>query len=141
MHLLEYNKDEELVITSFDNDNLPPYAILSHRWGEVAEEVSFEDIAGNAGKDKSGYQKIRCCGEQAKRDNLQYFWIDTCCINKANKAEHSVVIRSMFRWYRSAARCYVYLSDVSALSSGDEREARSLLWDSEFRNSQWFTRG
>jgi hypothetical protein len=141
MHLLEYNKDEELIITSFDDDELPPYAILSHRWGEVAEEVSFEDIAGNAGKDKSGYQKIRFCGEQAKRDNLQYFWIDTCCINKANKAEHSVAIRSMFRWYRSAARCYVYLSDVSALSSGDEREARSLLWDSEFRNSQWFTRG
>jgi hypothetical protein len=141
MHLLEYNKDGELMITSFDDDKLPPYAILSHRWGEEAEEVSFEDIAGNAGKDKSGYQKIQFCGEQAKRDNLQYFWIDTCCINKANKAEHSVAIRSMFRWYRNAARCYVYLSDVSALSSGNEREARSLPWDSEFQNSEWFTRG
>jgi hypothetical protein len=141
MHLLEYNKDEELIIISFDDDKLPPYAILSHRWGEEVEEVSFEDIARNAGKDKSGYQKIRFCGEQAKRDNLQYFWIDTCCINKANKAEHSVAIRSMFRWYRNAARCYVYLSDVSALSSGDKREARSVPWDSEFRNSEWFTRG
>jgi hypothetical protein len=88
--------------------------------------VSFKDIARNTGKDKSGYQKIRFCGEQAKRDNLQYFWIDTCCINKANKAEHSVAIQSMFRWYRNAARCYVYLSDVSALSSGDEGDARSL---------------
>jgi hypothetical protein len=141
MHLLEYNKDEGLLITSFDDNKLPPYAILSHRWGEEAEEVSFEDIAGNAGKDKSGYQKIRFCGEQAKRDNLQYFWIDTCCINKANKAEHSVAIRSMFRWYRNAARCYVYLLDVSALSSGDKRDARSLPWDSEFRHSEWFTRG
>jgi hypothetical protein len=141
MHLLEYNKDEEPIITRFDDDKLPPYAILSHRWGEEAEEVSFEDIAGNAGKDKSGYQKIQFCGEQAKRDNLQYFWIDTCCINKANKAEHSVAIRSMFRWYRKAARCYVYLLDVSALSSGDEREARPLPWDSEFRHSEWFTRG
>jgi len=47
----------------------------------------------------------------------------------------------MFRWYRNAAQCYVYLSDVSAFSSGDKREARSLLWDSEFRNSEWFTRG
>jgi hypothetical protein len=141
MHLLEYNKDEELILTSFDDDKLPLYAILSHRWGEEAEEVSFEDIAGNAGKDKSGYQKIRFCREQAKCDNLQYFWIDTCCINKANKAEHSVAIQSMFRWYRNAARCYVYLSDVSVLSSGNEREAGSLPWDSEFRNSEWFTRG
>jgi hypothetical protein len=38
----------------------------------------------------------------------------------------------------------VYLSDVSALplgDGGDEREAMSLLWDSEFRKSGWFTRG
>jgi hypothetical protein len=31
MHLLEYNKDKELIITSFDNDKLPLYAILSYR--------------------------------------------------------------------------------------------------------------
>jgi hypothetical protein len=141
MHLLEYKEDGELISRNFDDNKLPQYAILSHRWGEEAEEVSFEDIIRNAGKDKSGYKKIRFCGEQAKRDGLQYFWIDTCCINKANKAEHSVAIRSMFRWYRNAARCYVYLSDVSALSSGDEREAKSLPWDSEFRKSGWFTRG
>jgi hypothetical protein len=141
MHLLEYNRDGELVSTNFDNNKLPPYAILSHSWGEEAEEVSFKDIIRNAGKDKSGYQKIQFCGEQAKRDGLQYFWIDTCCINKANKAEHSVAIQSMFCWYRNAARCYVYLSDVSALSCGDEREARSLPWDSEFQKSRWFTRG
>jgi hypothetical protein len=141
MHLLEYNKDGELIITSFDGNKPPPYAILSHRWGEEAEEVSFEDIARNTGKDKSGYKKIQLCGEQAKRDGLQYFWIDTCCIDKANKAEHSLAIRSMFRWYRNTARCYVYLSDVSAIPSGDEREARSLPWDSEFQKSGWFTRG
>jgi hypothetical protein len=141
MYLLEYNKDRELMITSFDDNKPPPYAILSHRWGEEAEEVSFEDIASNTGKGKSGYKKIRFCGDQAKHDGLRYFWIDTCCINKANKAEHSLAIRSMFRWYRNAARCYVYLSDVSALSLGDKREADLPLWDSEFRNSAWFTRG
>jgi hypothetical protein len=147
MHLLEYDKDGELITTSFDDNKPPSYAILSHRWGEEAEEVSFEDIARNTGKDKSGYRKIRLCGDQAKRDGLQYFWVDTCCINKANKAEHSLAIRSMFRWYRNAARCYVYLSDVSALplgdggDGGDGREADLPLWDSEFRKSGWFTRG
>jgi hypothetical protein len=138
MRLLEYSKDGELIITSFDDHKPPPYAILSHRWGEEAEEVSFEDIERNTGKDKSGYKKIRFCGDQAKRDGLRYFWIDTCCINKANKAEHSLAIQSMFRWYRNGARCYVYLSDVSALplgDGGDEREAMSLPWDSEFRKS------
>jgi hypothetical protein len=58
MRLLEYSKDRELIITSFDDYKLPPYAILSYRWGEEAEEVSFEDIERNTGKDKSGYKKI-----------------------------------------------------------------------------------
>ena len=33
----------------------------------------------------------------AIQGGLQYFWIDTCCINKANNAELSNAINSMFR--------------------------------------------
>lgn len=113
MRLLYYREDGELGVTddlvNADADATRPYAILSHTWGKDEEEVTFEDLANNKGKDKAGYKKIQLCGEQAKRNGLQYFWVDTCCINKANKAEHSLVIRSMFRWYRKAARCYVYL--------------------------------
>ncbi|KAF1939818.1 HET-domain-containing protein [Clathrospora elynae] len=141
MRLLKYNEGGELTITSFDNNAIPPYAILSHRWGEDAEEVTFEDLVQNVGKNKPGYKKIRFCGEQAKRDSLQYFWIDTCCINKVNKAEHSLAIQSMFCWYRNAARCYVYLSDVATSSLGTEREAGPPLWNSAFWKSKWFTRG
>jgi hypothetical protein len=143
MRLLKYGEDGEPSVTAdlIDENTIPRYAILSHRWGEDADEVTFEDLANNTGRKKSGYKKIQLCGEQAKRDGLKYFWIDTCCINTANKAEHSLAIRSMFRWYRSAARCYVYLSDVSAPSLEYEEEARSSLWDSEFRESEWFTRG
>ncbi|KAF2621979.1 hypothetical protein BU25DRAFT_452376 [Macroventuria anomochaeta] len=144
MRLLEYREDGELSITAnvVDEDAIPPYAILSHTWGAEAEEVTFEDLAKNAGKDKPGYKKIELCGEQAKRDGLHHFWIDTCCIDKANKAEHSLAIQSMFRWYHNAARCYVYLSDVSAsLCHGANKEAELSQWDSQFRQSKWFTRG
>jgi hypothetical protein len=143
MRLLKYGEAGEpsVTIDLVDEHSIPPYAILSHRWGEDAAEVTFEDLAKNAGRDKPGYKKIQLCGEQANRDGLQYFWIDTCCINKANKAEHSLAIRSMFRWYRNAARCYVYLSDVSASPLRQEGEAISSLWDSAFRESNWFTRG
>ncbi|KAF2466664.1 uncharacterized protein BDR25DRAFT_359180, partial [Lindgomyces ingoldianus] len=48
------------------------------------------------------------------------------CIDKTNDAELSRAINSMFRWYRNAARCYVYLSDP---------------WELEFQRSRWFTRG
>jgi hypothetical protein len=143
MRLLEYREDGELSVTAdlVDEDAIPCYAILSHRWGEDVEEVTFEDLAKNTGKDKSGYKKIQLCGEQAKHDDLQYFWIDTCYIDKANKAEHSLAIQSMFRWYHNAARRYVYLSDVSASPLMEEGEARLPLWDSAFRESEWFTRG
>jgi hypothetical protein len=113
MRLLKYGENEDLSIATFDEDTKPSYAILSHRWGAEADEVTFEDVVGNTGKNKPGYAKIRFCGEQAQRDGLQYFWVDTCCINKADKAELSLAIQSMFRWYRNSARCYVYLSDVS----------------------------
>jgi hypothetical protein len=31
-------------------------------------------------KKKFGYQKIQFCGRQAAKDDLEYFWIDSCCI-------------------------------------------------------------
>jgi hypothetical protein len=147
MRLLKYNEDGELTITAdlLGKDTIPPYAILSHRWGEDAEELAFEDIARDAGKVQLSCKqippKIQFCGDRARQDGLQYFWVDTCCINKENKAEHSLAIRSMFSWYRDAARCYVYLSDVcSAPCVGDE-EAVLPPWELEFRQSKWFTRG
>ncbi|KAF2633809.1 WD40 repeat-like protein [Macroventuria anomochaeta] len=143
MRLLYYGEDGELSVTAdlVREDATPYYAILSHTWGADDEEVTFDDLTKNAGKNKHGYRKIQLCGEQAQRDGLQYFWVDTCCINKANKAEHSLAIRSMFRWYRNAARCYVYLPDVFVSPLGDEGQARPPPWDSEFRQCKWFTRG
>jgi hypothetical protein len=70
-------------------------------------------MMGGAAESKPGYGKIRFCGEQARRDGFQYFWIDTCCIDKSSSAELQEAINSMFRWYRDAVKCYVYLADVS----------------------------
>lgn len=100
-------------IHSFNDSDIPRYAILSHTWGTDGDEVRFADLQTGVGKTKPGYNKILFCGRQARRDGLQYFWVDTYCIDKANKAEFAFSIRSMFRWYHDAARCYVYLSDVS----------------------------
>lgn len=121
-----------------DDVILPPYAILSHTWGPDDDEVTFEDLEKGTGENKDGYKKILFCGEQASKDDLKYFWIDTCCINKADHTELSEAIKSMFRWYYSAAKCYVYLSDVSM---NEREEASELSWESDFRVSRWFTRG
>ncbi|KAH8807606.1 heterokaryon incompatibility protein-domain-containing protein, partial [Xylogone sp. PMI_703] len=141
MRLLEWSGNGQLRLTrDLPPDQIPKYAILSHTWGPDEEEVTFEDLKNNLGKDKSGYEKIRFCGKQARRDGLQFFWVDTCCIDKTNNAELAEAINSMFRWYRDADKCYVYLSDVSTM--GHDRVRLSLQsWQPAFIGSRWFTRG
>jgi len=100
MRLLERNSARELSLTKdFVGDNIPEYAILSHTWGADTEEVTFQDLINDTGKNKTGYGKIWFCEEQARRDGLQYFWVDTCCIDKSNSTELAEAINSMFRWY------------------------------------------
>ena len=72
---------------------------------------------------KPGYDKISFCGEQARRDDLQYFWIDSCCIDKSSSIELQEAINSMFGWYRNAAKCYVYLADVSTYLGRQRQQA------------------
>jgi hypothetical protein len=143
MRLLRRSNTSEFSLTKdlVGDDTIPPYAILSHTWGADAEEVTFEDLTNGTGKDKPGYEKIRFCRQQAKQDGLEYFWVDTCCINKANYTELSQAINSMFRWYCNAARCYVYLLDVSSPAFDTNEESDPQPWESDFRKSRWFTRG
>ncbi|KAK5739252.1 hypothetical protein LTS12_025331, partial [Elasticomyces elasticus] len=123
----------------FADDEVPEYAILSHRW--EGAEVDFEDIAAGRGQNKAGYAKIAFCADQAARDNLEYFWVDTCCINKAYTGEHQKAIRSMFRWYQRAKKCYVYLCDVSTKKRASYEEDASSTWERSLQASVWFTRG
>ncbi|KAJ0125244.1 hypothetical protein J7T55_006589 [Diaporthe amygdali] len=124
-------------------NGIPPYAILSHTWGP--EEVTFKDHTEQQDEscEKKGYDKIRGCCRLAESEGFQYVWIDTCCIDKSSSAELSEAINSMFQWYRDAAICYAYLSDVDSLddltvlSDGDEKSESS----SVFARSRWFTRG
>ena len=142
MRLLKCGPDGGCSLTrDLVGDNIPRYAILSHTWGDDVEEVTFKDLAENTGKNKAGYNKIRFCAEQARRDCLRYFWVDTCCIDKSNSNELSEAINSMFGWYRNAARCYVYLPDISLTYSEQDSEQPELLWEPAFRANRWFTRG
>ena len=139
MRLLQYNNDSDLSLTEFFGSEIPKYAILSHRWG--AEEVTFKDLIDGTSKSKAGYGKIQFCGEQAERNGLQYFWVDTCCIDKSNAVELQEAINSMFRWYQNADQCYVYLSDVSTKKRKASDSSTEYTWEPTFRTSKWFTRG
>ncbi|RFU28660.1 hypothetical protein B7463_g7667, partial [Scytalidium lignicola] len=140
MRLLRLKSDGEFSLVEFVGNDIPRYAILSHTWGLDHEEVTFKDLMDKTGKTKAGYRKICFCGEQASKDGLLFFWVDTCCIDKSSSAELTEAINSMFRWYLNAAKCYVFLSDVSG--SNLDRNGQS-VWQTRaaFRDSKWFTRG
>ncbi len=139
MRLLQFNDDCDVSLTEFFEDDIPEYAILSHRW--KAGEVTFKDLIDGTSKGKAGYGKIQFCGEQTRRDGLKYFWVNTCYIDKSRSAELSEAINSMFRWYQKAAKCYVYLSDISILKHKASDTSTECTWESAFRASKWFTRG
>jgi hypothetical protein len=119
-------------LKEFPENELPPYAILSHTWER--EEVSFQDMQGSNAARKEGYAKIKYACDQAIKDDLGYVWVDTCCIDKCSSSELSEAINSMFCWYRNAQTCYAYLADVPP-----DQDPRAE--DSLFRRSRWFTRG
>ena len=125
MRLLNVNSRQ---LEEFHGPECPPYAILSHTWGD--DEVLFSDITSSGGDTKRGYSKIEYTCSQAASQRLKYCWIDTCCIDKSSSAELSEAINSMFFWYSNAAVCYAFLEDVKRASL-----------DTDLPNARWFTRG
>lgn len=123
---------ESMLLEEFFDEDVPPYAILSHRWQD--EEVSLQDmqnIQDGTAKQKAGYSKMKHCCEQALKDGFKYAWIDTCCIDKTSSADLSESINSMFRWYQNSEVCYAYLFDFESVEDVSGALARS----------RWFTRG
>ena len=115
-----------LELVEFHCAQIPQYAILSHTWEEG--EVLLADIQNHQATGKFGYRKICGCCHVARKNGLQWAWIDTCCIDKSSSSELSEAINSMYRWYANAALCLVYLQDFE----GNQKD---------FGESRWFTRG
>lgn len=151
MHLINVNTFQ--LETFYDSSR--PYAILSHVWRkDGGREIDYDQLNSLA---KNGppldrdqviydrkvwdwfnqrgqdFNKIFGICNLARWENLQYVWVDTCCINKSNSSELSEAINSMYSWYKEAQVCYAYLEDIE-LESTDGVDPES------FANSQWFRR-
>lgn len=108
----------------FFDAKIPPYAILSHRWGEG--EVTFKEIRKGKAQPGPGLTKIKKFCTLAASKGHEWAWIDTCCIDKRSSAELSESINAMYKWYRNARQCFVYLIDfeLSAQESRNKREVK-----------------
>lgn len=144
MRLLDAVKFE---LVDVRDDEIPPYAILSHTWGD--EEITLQELRHMKGRmpssldkrkrtiaDKKGFVKVRDAAALAVKRGFSYIWIDTCCIDKSSSAELSEAINSMYIWYQQSQECYAYLSDVNSAKEED------WAWNySSLRRSRWFRRG
>ncbi|THU75465.1 heterokaryon incompatibility, partial [Dendrothele bispora CBS 962.96] len=118
----------------------PQYAILSHRWNTTAgQEISYKEFLqsprSEATECKIGYQKILFACIQARTDNLDYLWVDTCCIDQENIGDVHRNIKSMFAYYQHSCVCYVYLADVDSNADPPSPEFK------HFKKSEWHRRG
>lgn len=122
------------LIEEFMGRQVPNYAILSHTWG--SEEITFQEFGQQGATAKSGYVKIQWFISLVKRDypDLEYTWVDTCCINKDSSTELSEAINSMYRWYAQADVCVAYFEDVPPGPAGSSPPLA-------FHHSRWFDRG
>jgi hypothetical protein len=123
-----------LQLKEFFEPDIPPYAILSHTWGN--EEVLFQEMEKEETSTKQGLKKIQNFCAEAKRHGYEYGWVDTCCIDKSSSSELSEAINSMYRWYKEAKVCYTYLADVPKPSDINDKD-----WLDVLAKSRWFTRG
>ncbi|KAK3674967.1 hypothetical protein LTR78_005311 [Recurvomyces mirabilis] len=120
-------------LSEFLESDVPPYAILSHTWGQ--DEVSYQDMQKlKLARKKKGFSKIAWACLEASLAAIQWAWVDTCCIDKTSSAELQEAINSMYRWYAEAQVCYAYLGDISRMDWMVNR-FRAL------HASKWFTRG
>ncbi|KAK3686337.1 hypothetical protein LTR37_019927 [Vermiconidia calcicola] len=124
-----------LVFKEFVGSNIPKYIIISHRWSD--EEVSHQDFLDGRrdflyGRCSGyGWVKIAKACQLAKKADIEWVWIDTCCIDKKSSAELTEAINSMFNWYQRSTECLVFLPDVEPI------EGRAGLPPSADGESKW----
>lgn len=141
---------KNLEVVSIREDEIPPYAILSHTWDK--DEVTLQDMQAfgtrllstasriNLLKAKQGLQKVLDAANLAAHKGHDWIWIDTCCIDKTSSAELSEAINSMYRWYQGSEICYVYLADAVLGDKGLQKSSDDSLGQL-IRDSRWITRG
>lgn len=140
MRLLDTEKLEVVLVRE---DAIPPYAILSHTWGD--DEVSLQAMRGSKAKymtkKSRSLKKVIDAARLAASHGYRWIWIDTCCIDKTSSAELSEAINSFYRWYENAGVCYVYFEDYpeghhdASSDLGEHPDTWTL------QNTRWVTRG
>ncbi|KAF2831711.1 HET-domain-containing protein, partial [Ophiobolus disseminans] len=105
---------------------------------EAAAGLEFTMMGRRSIYDRAGYTKIEMTAKIAKGLNMNWFWVDTCCIDKSSSAELQEAINSMYRWYEKSAYCIVFLEDAEPDIIGSPTEIKL---EKMLEHSRWIIRG
>ena len=93
-----------LTFNKFDERDLPPYAIASHRWEE--SETTYREVNNRHNVNSKGFLKVQRFCQLLQRRNqrvkdldirrVEWLWIDTCCIDKDSSADVAESITYMY---------------------------------------------
>ena len=104
---------ETLCPEDFPEDNIPPYAILSHlREPDELDLPMLQSAERETITNRAGYRKVAQAAEVAQKQGLHYIWIDNCCVDRSNHDEILAVFNSLLQLFSASTTCYVYLSDL-----------------------------
>ena len=94
---------------------------------------------------KEGWYKVYNACLRACYDDLDYIWIDSCCINKDSSAELTEAINAMYRWYADSHVCYVHLEDCRWCPKGPTTRigygSVNACSKTQIERCRWLTRG
>ncbi|UJO17551.1 Vegetative incompatibility protein HET-E-1 [Fulvia fulva] len=134
-------------LKTFYSAEIPPYGILSHRWGD--QEVSLKTYQADQQHGRQRQSKVTDFCTHLRdvtytQEPVEWAWVDTCFINKESSAELTEFINSMYQWYAYATLCVVHLADVTIVPCARKCKRRCQscrLSNQQFADSRWFRRG
>ncbi|KAI9459270.1 hypothetical protein HD554DRAFT_2137357 [Boletus coccyginus] len=86
------------------------YAVLSDEWGNP--EPAYGDIPRPAvTEDRPGHYNVAKFCDIVRGYDMEYAWVDSCCIDKSSDAELNRSICLMYRWYANSSICVAHLAD------------------------------
>ncbi|KAH7120092.1 hypothetical protein B0J13DRAFT_457473, partial [Dactylonectria estremocensis] len=102
-------------------ESWPPYATVSHC--RECQDVSIDDLHDvdmqdlhSASQTASPPWIIQVCSE-ARAFGVDLLWVDTLCMDRSSRTEHSAAINSMFQIFQGAQICLVHLNDIDTPKS------------------------
>ncbi|KAF3046342.1 hypothetical protein E8E12_002991 [Didymella heteroderae] len=104
----------------------------------AAAGLDFSDANEDSIRRRKGFEKIQQTAGIARSRGLDFFWLDTCCIDKTSSAELQEAINSMYHWYQRATYCVVYLEDQTRQFNA---EWSRRVFQGMLEQSRWITRG